>query len=154
MTLTDYYKGKKLTSAKSRFEIVSSTEGYDPFEKLLINKRKFNVGGHSFNCSQRSDDWKPNSTDMAITKGNSNITSIKRPDPLKNVGFGDINGTNDACIIVFNSDFKKVGITTIEIFIARGLKNDTNSIWDLFSDGELFYDVEVLKKSAIPKQLI
>jgi len=151
MILTDYYKAEKLTEAKSRFDITISTGDYDYFENLLINKQKFNIGGLSFNCGQRPDRWKGKRTDMAITKGSHNITSVKRPNPENNFAFGDINGTNDGCIIIFNPDFKQTGITTIDIFIARGLRNDTTPLWDLLIDRELDSEIETLRKKAVTK---
>jgi len=101
---------------------------------------------------QRPDYWKGKKYDLAITKGNHNITSIKRPNIEVNTGFGDINGTNDACIIIFNPDFKEAGITSIEIFIARGVKHDALNVWYLFTDGEFNDDINELKKitSTIP----
>ncbi len=153
MIFTDYYKGEKLTNAKSRYDITASTDEYNFFETLLINKRGFNVGGLSFNCISRPDRWNGKKTDLALTKGSSNITSVKRPNIENNVAYGDINGSNDGCIIVFNPDFKDTGITTIEIFIARGLRNDTNSLWDLFGDGELSNEVEALRKEAVTKNV-
>jgi len=153
MIFTDYYKGEKLTNAKSRYDITTSTGEYDFFESLLINKRGFNVGGLSFNLVARPDRWKGKKTDLAITKGSDNITSVKRPNIETNIAYGDIKSKNDGCIIVFNTDFKEVGITTIEIFIARGLRNDTNSLWDLFTDGELRYEVEALRKKAVTKNV-
>ena len=149
MILTDYYKGQKLTDAQSRFDITASTGGYDLFETLLINKQKFNIGGLSFNFVQRPDRWGGKKTDMAITKGSHNITSVKRPNLENNLAFGDINGTNDGCIIVFNPDFKETGITIIEIFIARGLRNDTDGLWELFTDGELTHEIEALRQKAV-----
>ena len=149
MIFTDYYKGEKLTDAKSRYDITTSTGEYDFFERLLINKRGFNVGGLSINCVSRPDRWKGNKTDLALTKGSNNITSLKRPDIEINFAFGDIKSTNDGCIIVFNPDYKEVSITTIEIFIARGLRNDTNSLCNLFFDGELNHEVEALRKIAV-----
>jgi len=149
MIFTDYYKAEKLTEAKSRYDITISTAEYDFFESLLVNKRGFNIGGHSINLVSRPDRWKGKKTDLALTKGSSNITSLKRPDIENNIAFGDIKGTNDGCIIVFNPDYKSTGINSIEIFIARGLRNDTNSLWDLFTDGELSYEVGVLRKKAV-----
>lgn len=153
MIITDYYKAKKLTNAKCRFDIVTSTNEYDMFEGLLINKRGFNVGGHSFNCVERPMKWDGKKTDLAITKGSNNITSIKRPDINSNIGFGDINNTNDGCIIVFNGDFKTYGIKTIEVFIARGSRNDTNGLWNLFTDGELDHEVELLRNRSVTKNV-
>lgn len=149
MILTDYYKAEKLTEAKCRYDISASTQSYDFFENLLINKRGFNIGGHSINCVSRPDRWKTSKPSLALTKGSSNITSIKRPDLESNIAFGDINGSKDGCIIVFNENYKSQGITRIEIFIARGLRNDTNGLWNFFVDGELNHEVENLRDSAI-----
>lgn len=153
MILTDYYKAEKLTSAKSRYDITASTGEYDFFERLLINKRGFNINGLSFNLVSRPEQWKGKRTDQAITKGSDNITSVKRPNIDSNIAFGDIKGKNDSCIILFNSDYREAGIIIIEIFIARGLKNDTNSLWNLFSDGELTDEIEILRKRAVTKNV-
>lgn len=151
MILTDYYKAQKLTQAQYRFDVTASTGEYDLFETLLINKKVFNVGGLSLNCGHRPEKWSGSKTDLAITKRSHNITSIKRPNIESPYGYGDINGTNDGCIIVFNSDFKETGITTIELFIARGCKNDTTSLWELFTDGEMDYEIEELRKKAVTR---
>jgi hypothetical protein len=153
MTFTDYYRGQKLTDAKCRFDITASTGSYDLFESLLINKQKFNIGGLSFNFGERPDRWKGKATDMAITKGSHNITSVKRPNLENNFAYGDIWGSNDGCIIILNPDYKEIGIITIEIFIARGLRNDTGNLWELFTDGELSNDIEALRKKAVTKNV-
>ncbi len=153
MILTDYYRADKLTKARSRHDITASTNEYDYFESLLINKRGYNVGGLSFNLVPRPDQWRGPKTDLAIIKGSDNITSVKRPNIESNIAYGDIKGKNDGCIIVFNSDFKEVGIKTIEIYIARGAKNDIYNIWSLFTDTdrELSHEVEALIKKAVTK---
>jgi hypothetical protein len=45
-------------------------------------------------------------------------------------------------------DFIHVGVIEIEIFIARGLRNDIHSLWNLFMEGELLHDIETLRKKA------
>jgi hypothetical protein len=152
MILTDYYKGEKLTAKKSRFDIVASSGDYDLFESLLINQRAFNIGGLSFNLVTRPERWKKKNADLAICKGSHNITSLLRPDLSLNFAFGDINNTLDAAVFIFNPDWKETGITAIEIFIARGLKNDLNSLWDLLIDGELDEEIEILRKKRLPKK--
>jgi len=151
MILTDYYKGEKLTDAKSRFDITASSGEYDLFECLLINKRKFNIGGLSFNYGDRPKNWKGKDTDKAITRNNSNITTVKRADLETNIAYGDINTTNDGCIILFNGDFKSVGINTIEIFIARGCRNDQISLKDRFEFEDLQHEVDILRAKAVTK---
>lgn len=153
MIFTDYYKGERLTEAKCRYDITASTDDYDLFENLLINKKGFNISGLSFNLVTRPDRWKGKKTDLAITKGSDNITSVKRPNLENNFAYGDIKGKNDGCIIVFNDNFKEAGIIAIEIFIARGLRNDTNSLWELFNDGELNHEIEALRKRAVTKNV-
>jgi hypothetical protein len=153
MILTDYYKGQKLTDAKSRFDIVASSGDYDLFESLLINKRGFNIGGLSFNLVSRPDRWKSKNASLAICKGSHNITSLLRPDLSLNFAFGDINGKLDAVVFIFNSDWKEAGINTLEIFIARGLRNDLNSLWDLLIDGELDVEIEIFRKKAVTKKV-
>jgi len=153
MILTDYYKAELLTASKCRYDVTTSSVSYDFFERTLINKRSYNIGGLSLNIVQRPSQWSGHKTDLAITKGTQNITSIKRPNIETEFAYGDIKGTNDACLIIFNSDYKKVGIITIEIFIARGLKNDVNSLWNLFSGGELTHEIDALRKNAVTKNV-
>jgi hypothetical protein len=153
MILTDYLKGDKLTEAKSRYDITASSESYDFLESLLINKRGFNVGGTSFNCVTRPDRWRKKNASLAICKGSHNITSLIRPDVNLPFAIGDINGTKDAAVFVFNPDHKKTGIKTIEVFIGRGLKNDFNSLWDLLIDGDLNPEMEILRQKAVTKNV-
>ncbi|HMG16619.1 MAG TPA: hypothetical protein VK590_14275 [Saprospiraceae bacterium] len=153
MIPTDYYKGERLTDSKYRYDITASTGEYDLFEMLLINKQKFNVGGQSFNLVERPEKWKGKKTDLAITKGSHNITSVKRPNLESNFAYGDINNSHDGCIIIINPDYKEVGIRIIEIIIARGLRNDTHGLWQLFTDGELNQEIEILKQKAVTKKV-
>jgi len=147
MILTDYYKAQKLTQAECRFDVVLSTQSYEHFENLLINKRKFNVGGLSFNYVDRPASFNGNSnrlTEKAITKGNSNISSVYVPSIFNHLfAYGDINTTNDALILVFSQDF-----TTIEVFIARGYKNDCMALFQQFMVNEFEHEVELLKAKS------
>lgn len=151
MILSDYYKGEKLTDAKSRFDIVACYGEYDLFESLLINKRGFNIGGLSFNLVTRPERWKSKNASLAICKGSHNLTSLIRPDLNLNFAFGDIN--LDALIFVFNSDWKEAGINTLEMFIARGLKNDVSSLWNLLIDEELKEEIEYFRNKAVTKKV-
>lgn len=152
MILTDYYKGEKLTDRKTVFDITASTGEYDYFETLLRVKRGINKGGLSFNFGETPEKFKKSKTDLSITKG-VNITKVKRADIETNIAYGDIYNTNDACIILFNTDFKEAGINTVEIFIARGCKNDAISIINRFELEDLNHEVEALKKRAVTKNV-
>lgn len=153
MILTDYYKGEKLTEAQCRFDITSSTNEYDLFESLLINKRKFNIGGLSFNFAPQPETHGGKKVDFILCKGSHSITKVFRPNLEDNLAYGDINGSNDGCVMVFNPDYKESGITAIEIFIARGLRSDKDGLWFLFSDGDLNHEIEVLRKKAVTKNV-
>ena len=147
MILTDYYKAQKLTDAESRYDVDNSTQEYELFESLLINKRKYKVGGLSFNYVPRPASFKGidgRKTEMAITKGNVNISSIHVPDLQKNqIGYGDVNGTNDALIAIFSNDHK-----TIELFIARGYKNDVLALYEEIKAGFLDAEIEAIRSKA------
>ena len=74
----------------------------------------------------------------------NNISSVYIPDihtPLK--GWGDVKGTNDAILFLFSEDYKEV-----EVFIARGYKNDVRALFNLFCDGELDRELEAIRTRA------
>lgn len=150
MILTDYYKAEKLPEIKSkyRYEITVTTGNYDLFETDLLNKRDPNKGGLSFNLVPRSLRWKNiEKSDLAITR-KGNISSLIIPDPEQNNGYGNINKTHDACLFVFNPDFRIKGITYIEIFVARGQKHNERNLYYLLNDFELEHEIEDLREKG------
>ena len=147
MIFTDYYKAEKLTTAECRFDVVKATNSYELFENLLINKRKFNVGGLSFNYVDRPATFNGNQNrlaEKAITKGNCNVSSVYVPNVENHlIAYGDINNTNDALILVFSHDY-----SAIEVFIARGYKNDCMALYQQFVANEFEHEIEVLKAKS------
>ena len=147
MIFTDYYKGQRLTDAASRYDVTRSSKSYEYLENLLINKRKFNVGGQSFNYVPLPASFKARperKAEMAITKGNVNISSVFTPDVKSHlIGYGDVNGTSDGLILIFSSDFK-----TIEMFIARGYRNNGLTLWDEVKEGNLNDEIEAIRAGA------
>lgn len=120
MKLTDYYKMAKLPTCKSklRFDCITSTGGYEPFEERAQRGRdkrfKFYYGGTPDTFSADAQ----RKADRVITD-TTNISSVYTPDldnPL--LGYGDVAHTNDALLFLFSEDYRE-----IEIFVARGLKN-------------------------------
>ncbi|MCO6496491.1 MAG: hypothetical protein J5I50_02395 [Chitinophagaceae bacterium] len=148
MILTDYYKGECLTTASSRYDVTMSTRSYEYLETLLINKRKFNVGGLSFNYVPLPASFKARperKAEMAITKGNVNISSVFVPDVESHlIGFGDVNGTSDGLIFIFSSDY-----STIEILVARGYANDLLTLFNEVKDGNLDDEIAILRSKAV-----
>jgi hypothetical protein len=151
MIITDYYRGEKLpdTGAKYRYDITSSAGEVDFLESILINKRDPNSGGLSFNLVPRPRWNGSRQPDMAICKGSQNLSSVYFPDVEAPFAYGDINHTGDALLIVYNSDFKEIGITTVELFVARGQKPNKKNIWILAVDGELSGELDNLRAQSV-----
>lgn len=145
MKLTDYYKMVKLPTCKSklRFDCVSSTGNYEPFEERGQRGRdkrfKFYYGGIPDTFTAHAQ----RKADRTITDITS-ISSVFTPD-VGNflLGYGDTANTNDALLFLFNEDY-----TQIEIFVARGLKNHVKGLFNLFADGELNDEMERLRRQA------
>lgn len=148
MIFTDYYKLEKLTEAEARREVTRSSQSYEMLENVLINKRKFNIGGLSVNYVPRPETFKGiagRKPDMALTKGNVNISSIFVPEfNNRLLAYGDINGTQDAIIFVFSEDKH-----TIELFIARGYLTDINSLYESVKAGEQDEEMTQWRANAV-----
>ena len=142
MILTDYYKGENLPgAAKTRYDIVGGTWCYQPFEVLLRNR----AGGMCFYFGDAPPSFRfsgKDRPDKAITRG-TNISSVFVPDVTLPFAFGDVRETNDSLIIIFSEDYK-----VIELFIARGQKNNKRNLYILLVDGELDHEIKILRKKA------
>lgn len=143
MILTDYYKMTKLPEVKSKLRIdcTASTKSYPEFETMRNKKEAL-----FFFFGDVPDSFSGNAkrkADKALTKTKS-ISSIYVPDIQKKYAFGDMVGTLDALLFIFNNDYSE-----IEIFIARGQKNNVRQLYNLFSDGELNNEIEQLRKQAV-----
>lgn len=145
MILTNLYIAHKAPGLKTRFDITMSTEDHDFLEKLLMSKT-----GKTLYIVDRPKKFKGTDvTDKAITKGSYNISSIYFPDPEIPIGYGDINGTEDAIIFRINEDTEN-GIQKLEMFIAVGQKHNKRNLYFLFVDGELDHEVTHLINKAAP----
>ena len=120
-------------------DCTASTKSYPEFENLR------NKSGELFmylgDVPARFGGDVRRKADKAITRG-KNISSLYIPDTALNMGYGDIKGTQDAILIITNSDY-----TTMEIFTARGQKNNRLNLWQMLADGQL--DDEISKLRAV-----
>lgn len=147
MKLTDYYKMAKLPDCKSklRFDCVASTGGYDPFEERAQRCRQKRF---KFYLTKTPDSFTADAqrkADMVITD-TINLSSVYTPDldhPL--MGYGDMVNTNDALLFLFSEDYKQ-----IDVFVARGYKNNQKALFDVFVDGELADEMEQLRQQTKP----
>ena len=142
MILTDYYRMEKLPDQKSKLRIdcTASTKSYPEFEQMR-NK----AGAFFFYFGDVPDQFGGNvhrKADKAITKV-KNISSVFVPDITKRFGYGDVADIQDALLFIFSNDY-----TQIDVFVARGQRNNRVQLYNLFADGELIEEMEQLKKQA------
>jgi len=147
MTLTDYYKFEKLpgTKSKTRIDCTASTNSYQGFEGM--RNKAWQLFVHFGNVPERFKGGAMRKADKAITKVN-NISSVFIPDVKVNTGYGDVNGTKDAILIVYNSDQ-----TEFEIFVARGQKNNRLGLWQSFVAGDFNGEMESLRAKAVTESV-
>ena len=143
MIITDYYRMEKLPEQKSkmRLECLLSTKSYPEFEAMR-NKH----GAFFFYFGDVPDRFGVDihrKADKAITK-TKNISSVFVPDVEQRFGYGDVRGTNDALLFLFNDNF-----TQIDVFVARGQRNNKMQLYLLLADGELANEVDQLKQQAV-----
>ena len=163
--LTDYYKFSRVaTKSKTRLDCVASTASYPEFEERRATKATratekrdaTNVGdlviyyGGVPECFGGDVHRK---TDKSITIKGKNLSSVYVPDPSNNLAYGDVRGTADALLFVFDSVEVINGLiqagATVEIFIARGKSKDRVPLYNLLSDGELDEELNDLRQRAI-----
>ena len=147
--LSSYFKFEKLTEAKTRYDLIASTGDYPELETLLLaNKRGFSIGGQRISLSTaRPTLFKKKSSDYTLL-GTGNISAILGIDLSNHIGYGDIHKTEDACIIVFNSDYLEVGVNTIELYISENNKFSSKNLCEIFRHGDLDAEIELLIKQA------
>lgn len=147
MILTDYYRFEKLSDQKSKMRIdcTGSTESYNPLESFRSkNGDLFLYLGD--NTHTRAG--KERKSDLALSK-TTHISSIYNPDLEKPFWYGDMRGTSDAFLFV-HKDFSLVdgriqAGAVVELFVARGQRNNRNSLYNLLADGELNDEIEALR---------
>lgn len=142
MILSDYYLLEKLPDSKSkmRYDITESTGSYQSFE-ILKNK-----AGQLFfyygDVPDRFNAKVKRRADKCLSKSH-NISSVFVPDVTLPFAYGDVYYTSDAILLVFKDNYR-----LIEVYVARGKKNDRMNIYYLLCDGELNNEMETLKKNA------
>ncbi|GHT06771.1 hypothetical protein AGMMS49525_15390 [Bacteroidia bacterium] len=142
MILTDYYKFVHLPdSSKTRRDCTASTKTYPDFEALRNKAEKLFVYFGDVPAQFGGDVHRK--ADKAITKTKS-ISSVFVPDVNLTFAHGDIRGTNDAILIIFDADY-----TTLEIFVARGQKNTRHNLWQMLAAGELDDEISELRTRAV-----
>ena len=147
MILTDYYRFEKLHSQKSKLRIdcTVSTGSYDPLEALR------NKAGDLFlyvGDNTHTKAGKERKADLALSK-TAHISSIYNPDLKLPYWYGDMKGTTDAFLFVHHdTEFINGGIqagAVIELFVARGQRNNRCQLYNALCDGELDEEMNALR---------
>lgn len=162
--LTDYYSFERVaTKSKSRMDCTASTGSYPELEKeraikptKATSKRDAtNIGDLVIYFGDVPEAFGGNvhrKADKAITIKGRNLSSVYVPDPASNLGFGDVRGTADALLFVFeNMEIVNGTISqgaVLEVFIARGKSKDRVPLFNLLCDGELDEEMSELRARA------
>lgn len=147
MILTDYYRFEKLPNQQSKLRIdcTISTRTYNPLETLR------NKTGDLFlyiGDNTHTKAGKERKADLALSR-TTHISSIYNPDLNLPYWYGDMKGTADALLFAHrNTEFANGGIqigAVIELFVARGQRNNRSQLYNALCDGELNDEINALR---------
>ena len=162
--LTDYYRFERLaTKSKTRLDCVASTASYPELEEKRATKankateKRDATELGSLVCyygdvpEQFGGDIQ-RKADKAITIKGKNLSSVYVPDPATPYAYGDVRGTADALLFIFDNLEVANGAIShggkLEVFIARGQSKNRVALYNLLSDGELEDEINELRQSA------
>ena len=160
MILTDYYKFVSLPgTAKTRLDCQTSTQNYEELEIRRCRKatKTTKPGNLIIYCTDVPDRFSYNArrkADKSLSIGSKNISSILIPKPEAAAGYGDFRGTADGLLFLFEN-FSLLGSpeagAAVEVFIARGQRNNRQLLYNLWQDGQLDTEIEELRAAARPE---
>ena len=164
MILSDYYSFEKIAlKSKTRLDCVASTGSYPEFEDKRASKPTkanekrdaTNVGDLIIYLGDVPEQFSGNAqrkADKSLTIKGKNLSSVYVPDPTSNYGYGDVKGTADALLFVFDGMKIINGVISagaaIEVFVARGKSRDRVCLYNLLCDGELDEEMSSLRAMA------
>ena len=162
--LTDYYCFERLASkSKTRLDCTVSTASYPEFEekrkvkatKATKTRDATNVGdliAYFVDVPEQFGGNIHRKADKSITINGKNISSVYMPDPSSNFGYGDVSGTADALLFLFDSmaivnDVVQEG-AILEVFVARGRSHNQVGLYNMLTDGALDEEMSELRGKA------
>lgn len=159
MILTDYYRfdRQRCNTSKTRLDCTASTESHPTFETARATKQRgaTNVGDlwvYYVDVPMNFGGDVHRKADKSLTLKSKNLSSLFVPEPASNLAYGDIKGTCDAILVVFNGFEVVNGVVQeggyMEIFIARGKSKDRQPLYNLLSDGQLDEEMSLLRERA------
>ena len=161
--LTDYYRFEKVAvKSKTRLDCTASTGSYPEFEEKRATKQtkanerfdETNIGDLVIYLGDVPDRFGGDvhrKADKSLTIKGKNLSSVYVPDPTNNFAYGDVRGTTDALLFVFDDLQIADGCIMsggLEVFVARGKSRDRVSLYNLLCDGELEDEMSSLRDRA------
>jgi hypothetical protein len=146
MLITDYlkYKHPENIKAKTRFELVASSQTYELFENSRDVKGVKRIYYTDIQPGKIKANTKRTATKMIADYKGNHMSSVYVLNFETNLfAYGDVKNTTDLILFLFNTDY-----TEIEIFICRSKKNDFNGLFTLFTDNKLINDIEYFRNNA------
>ena len=146
MLVTDYYKFRQVLSG-TRFDEEVSTGCYAPFEALRNKRGKLfiHISGVGEICIHASHK-KKFSPSVSKASHISTINGFEKgafywSSSYTYFGYGDLEGSQDAILFVYDA-FRRM----MEVFIIRGCKHLTLTLYSFLKEGRLRADMEFLRK--------
>ena len=154
--LTDYYCFERLaTKSKTRLDCTASTRSYEELEEKRATKA--NKATEKRDATEIGDlviyfGDVPEVFGGAVHRKADKAITLKGTDPSTNYGYGDVRGTADALLFVFDGLEVVDGLipngAAIEVFVARGKSKDRVPLYNLLSDGALDEEMSELRARA------
>ena len=161
--LTDYYRFERIaTKSKTRLDCVASTGSYPEFEEKRATR--------ATKATDKRDATELNAlviyfgdvpeqfggevhrkADKSITIKGKNLSSVYVPEPSTSYAYGDVRGTTDALLFVFDNLEVADGVVLgggVDVFVARGKSKDRVPLYNLLTDGELEDEMRELRQRA------
>lgn len=165
--LTDYYCFEKVAlKSKTRLDCTASTMSYPEFEDKRATKPTkgtdkrdaTNIGDLIIYLGDVPEQFGGNAqrkTDKSISIKGKNLSSVYVPDITNNYAYGDVKGTADALLFVFDDMQIVDGCIisgAVEVFVARGKSHDKVGLYNLLCDCELDEEMTELRARAYEMQ--
>lgn len=163
MILSDYYRFDKVANkSATRLDCTASTGSYPEFEdkrstmptKANDRRDATNVGDLVIYLGDVPKQFRGNAqrkADKSLTIKGKNLSSMYVPDVTNNFAYGDVRGTTDALLFVFDNLVIVDGRVIsggLDVFVARGKSRDRVSLYNLLCDGELDEEMSSLRELA------
>lgn len=154
MILTDYYRFDKRPEIKSklRLDCTASTASYKPLEAMRNKRGELfaYLGDNSYTKAGREG-----KAELALTHGDTHISSIYLLEVHYAYGVGDMIHTPDAIVFVF-SNFEYIDGhpregSRLELFIARGNSHNKQNLFTKVCEGALEQEMCRLRAMAQPE---